>query len=130
MYRKIHISALVLVAFHLLPLAQSIGTIAVYLNSINYISSKLCVNRDVPEMHCEGTCVLAQMMTNENANSPNPFDSSENSIQPIEVLGFLFYDDELSATMFSGSKNYNQARASSYNYTLDSNLERPPDCVV
>ena len=57
-------------------LLQTCGTIAVVVSfKINqdYISTYLCVNRDKPQMQCNGKCVLMQRMQQEvnNLNEQN-----------------------------------------------------------
>ena len=45
-----------------------------YVINYNYIKTVLCVNKDKPEMHCNGQCHLKQMIKKETQeeNSNNP----------------------------------------------------------
>lgn len=54
-------STLVLVLY-LSPLIPSLNGIGFYISNFDYIKTNLCVNKEKPEVHCEGTCVLARMI--------------------------------------------------------------------
>ncbi|WP_338870210.1 hypothetical protein WBJ53_22155 [Spirosoma sp. SC4-14] len=46
----------------LLPTVSPWGTIAYYHANKAYIARVLCVNRDKPELHCDGKCFLAKKL--------------------------------------------------------------------
>jgi len=46
----------------LLPTVSPWGTIAYYHANKAYIARVLCVNRDKPELHCDGKCYLAKKL--------------------------------------------------------------------
>ena len=49
----------------------------------DYIAANLCENRDKPELHCDGKCVLMQKL--------NMVEESDSQQKPIpEILGFEF----------------------------------------
>jgi len=56
------ILAYILLIATLLPTFSQWGTIAYYHANKEYIARVLCVNRDKPELHCDGKCYLAQRL--------------------------------------------------------------------
>lgn len=59
MRRIFSIGLVLLIAWQTLA---KFGVFAWYFTNQSYIASTLCVNRDKPEMHCNGKCVLMQRL--------------------------------------------------------------------
>lgn len=43
-----------------------------YAVNYNYYATELCVNADMPELHCDGTCQLAMMLKEERPAPEKP----------------------------------------------------------
>jgi hypothetical protein len=54
--------AYLLIFATLLPTVSQWGTIAYYNVNKEYIARVLCVNRDKPDLHCDGKCYLAKRL--------------------------------------------------------------------
>ena len=68
------------------PLIPVLEYIAYY----DYIKTELCVNKDKPEMHCDGKCYLAKQMTKANEAEKNTKDSKQISIHiTVEICESL-----------------------------------------
>ena len=52
----------------------------------DYIAAVLCVNRNKPQMHCDGKCQLKKELTTEQEK-----ESSQKSLMPVSLL--LFFDE-------------------------------------
>lgn len=130
MSKGIKISALFTLALYVLPLVQSIGTIGVYLQNLDYISNELCVNRYKAEIHCEGTCVLAQMMNNQNEVPQSPFNNSENSIAPTEILAFIFKENLKTGILSTATIKPYSPYLIYYSYVPQCSLDQPPESLV
>ncbi|MGB3774758.1 MAG: hypothetical protein WA951_05840 [Leeuwenhoekiella sp.] len=61
-----------------------------YVFNYEYIATELCVNRDRPEMHCNGKCYLMQAMAQEAAKEKQ--DKKGNLILRYE-LPVLYYSE-------------------------------------
>ncbi|MCF6212511.1 MAG: hypothetical protein L3J45_00635 [Flavobacteriaceae bacterium] len=57
-----------------------------YIINYNYIKTVLCINKDKPEMHCNGQCHLKQMVKKEVQEE----NSQDSKIPKIEVYKFQF----------------------------------------
>lgn len=121
--------SMLVLALYLSPAFQSVGTLCMYFSNLDYIKKELCENREKPQLKCEGTCVLAQMISENKSKNQIP----ETSFEPKEtnfVIGFMgsktevvMDDQEINTSFFGVDKN---------NYSLilsDSTLD-PPDLLV
>lgn len=59
------LSILLMLAIVLNQTFSTIGTLVAFEMNRQYISEVLCVNKNRPEMHCNGKCVLMQRVQNE-----------------------------------------------------------------
>lgn len=130
MSRSLNITSIFVLALYILPLVQSIGTIGVYLNNISYISSKLCVNKDKPELHCDGTCVLAQMMNESGSFPVSPFENSENSTKLLETLAFGTVNNFEALANFQHTLKTKWLLTDHYKYVRSLKLDWPPELIV
>ena len=77
----------VIILIALVMLSRPLWPIAEYLVNYDYIVTRLCENKDKPEMHCNGKCYLTKQLAKEAAGEEkNPFG---NSPQKTEIPQFL-----------------------------------------
>jgi len=76
-------------------LVKPLWPIIEYVANYDYIVEVLCVNRDRPQMECDGKCYLAQRLAEEQKDhDKNPFGEqrSKTELQPLvfflEPMGF------------------------------------------
>ncbi len=81
-------------------------------------------------MHCEGTCVLAQMMNSKNKIPQNPFEHPENSITTLEILAFVFVEKSAIVTTVTVDNSLFARYILHYFYEPDSSLDQPPERLV
>ena len=68
-----HVLRIFLSLVLLLPLGLKTGVVLNWAIHQDYIAKNLCVNRDKPELHCNGKCVLMQKMRIADENdTPKP----------------------------------------------------------
>jgi len=83
-----------------------------YYMNYNYIVKNLCINKDKPEMHCNGKCYLSKLIKKEN-NQENNTNSKTPSIDfskyPISLIDIenktSLIDEKLLATVIIYNKN-------------------------
>ena len=116
-----------LTAFSLRP-AYYIGQLLYFELNIDYIIETYCVNKDKPQLQCNGKCQLAKQLQmvsaedNSDANQPMsivfeaffPVFITTNSIDTFSV----FIEDNFRESLFSYQNNYS--------YLTDVHLEKPP----
>ncbi len=80
----------------------------------NFIET-FCVNKDKPELQCDGKCFLSDLIENNNTESPE----IPSYIEKLNVLFFYawgatsFQDVNASRTLFNYSNNYQSLFSSS-----------------
>jgi hypothetical protein len=97
MDKSIKISAIGVLLGYCLPLLLSLSNVTEFVTHFDYYSQEVCINKDLPELKCNGTCALAKMMletTNDsNRNEPTTFEET------TFLIGFL-YSQESKAKVF------------------------------
>lgn len=70
---------------------SGILTYADYYVNKEYIAEVLCVNKDKPDMHCEGNCFLGKQLEKEN-NEQSPVNTSHKSVNEIQLFSAVVPD--------------------------------------
>lgn len=84
----LHLKNLATIFLILVIFLQTFSRFAVqadYLINIGYIVKNLCVNKDKPEMHCNGKCYLAKQLKQQEKQEQAPVSRKNNS----EVILFF-----------------------------------------
>ncbi|MCX6215611.1 hypothetical protein [Spirosoma sp.] len=75
----------------LLPSISPWGTIAYYHLNQDYIARNLCVNRDKPQLHCNGQCYLARRLKAEQDRQDKETSERVQQTAPLQ----LFCEEQL-----------------------------------
>lgn len=80
----------VLCAVLALPLVMKVIVVVSFAVDQDYIAKNLCVNRDKPELHCNGKCILMQKLklTDPPKKSSQPIPE----VLKLEISSFLVSD--------------------------------------
>lgn len=62
-----------------------------YILFYDYITTELCVNKDKPELKCNGTCHLKKELS-EASDSENQILNDKNN-RPLTAFSFLFFEN-------------------------------------
>lgn len=65
------------VVLYLVALCRPVAPLIEFYTRRNYFAQVLCINKDKPEMHCNGSCALAKKLKEAN--------QTENSNLPIKI---------------------------------------------
>ena len=77
----------VIILIALVMLSRPLWPIAEYLINYDYIVTRLCENKDKPEMHCNGKCYLTKQLAKEAADEEeNPFGNSRKTEIPHFII--------------------------------------------
>ncbi|SRR5690606_7132336 len=81
-------------------LVKPLWPIVEYVTNYDYIAEVLCVNRERPELNCDGKCYLAQLLAKEQReHDKNPFGEQRSQTEIQQLLYYqplLGYDMNLS----------------------------------
>ena len=100
MFLQRFISALLLLIFLVQTFDQSIIELN-FLANRSYISKELCVNRDKPQMQCNGKCALSKQITQQEKQS----EQSGNSKREKFEVQFFNLPEEINLTAHSSVIN-------------------------
>jgi hypothetical protein len=118
-----YITVLLLSSVILLQSASLLLVNSSYIANHSYIASVLCENRDKPQMHCDGKCVLKRELNNQQEKESSQKTLLSFSFVPVffeEATSYKFFSSDVKAlttgTDFSLSPGY------------VTTSERPPTC--
>lgn len=80
-----------LIIFSLFIVFKPVLPIAEYILFYNYITTELCVNKEKPELECNGSCHLKKELS-KTTDSENPLSTDKNN-RPLIEFSYLFFED-------------------------------------
>ena len=119
------LSIIILLSFTAKP-AVNFSIIAYYQTNLSQIIEDFCVNKDKPELNCDGKCYLAQKLDQSATNS----DEVENNLEIAESFTLVFFSPLNYESTNSNSfiyKEINQNYKNNYSYLFSSNFFIPPN---
>lgn len=95
-----------------------------YVINQDYIAEYLCINKDKPEMHCNGKCYLMEMLASENQEKKQNLPAIDLREYPIGFVQVLHVPTkvELSVTVTQNNTYIEQ-----YSYLFNHTLFHPPN---
>ena len=104
----------------LIPLAE-------YAVNYDYIVNTLCVNKNKPELHCNGKCYLGKELAKANNETESiPFNKIKNSGQKILDVYTL---PEITEVIITGKiifSNFNFLYEAAYSFLFLNHIFKPP----
>jgi hypothetical protein len=114
-------------AFSLRP-AYYIGQLLYFELNIDYIIETYCVNKDKPQLQCNGKCQLAKQLqlvsAEDNSDANQPTSIVFEAFFPVFILSTsidtfeIFIENNFRESFFSYQNNYS--------YLTDFHLDKPP----
>ena len=118
-----HVLAVCLSAMIVLQSVSLLLVDAGYNTNHSYIVSALCVNRNKPQMHCDGKCFLKKELSNQQEK-----ESSQRTIHPNSSITF-FCEEISSYHFYHNDRNFFfPDKALFYSSGFLTCNERPPGC--
>lgn len=121
-FNKLHIVFL----FVFITLATSLkiaGTMSYYiLDSENFVE-RFCVNKNMPELKCDGKCELAKMLQQEKSTPDSPINTE---LIKSETVLFLCSFKQLNLSISTSNENVEVKYSNRYSYRFLSTVEYPP----
>ncbi|HEY9560417.1 MAG TPA: hypothetical protein VIR29_06475 [Anseongella sp.] len=116
--------AIVLLAVLCFQCLGSLGVLAWYQANRSYIASVLCINRDKPEMHCDGQCVLAKKLRKMEGAEPSSVPQVQAKVEiPVFLLSRLALNFSLPGKVL---KRYPVPYANHYQFSWIISPFHPP----
>lgn len=100
-----------------------------YIVNYEYISKVLCVNKDIPKMHCNGKCHLMKELAKASENE-KPISDKKIAAQELEVLFLEEIKSFKIEPIYFGNKQKINSNYSNFYYFLNStSVFRPPTFI-
>ncbi|ASK31584.1 hypothetical protein CEY12_16340 [Chryseobacterium sp. T16E-39] len=97
-----------------------------YAVNYDYIVETLCINKDKPELNCNGKCYLSKELAKTNDTESTPLSKGKNSGQKILDIYILPDIAEIKNTCQQYSSNFNFIYQKNYSFLFLKPIFRPP----
>lgn len=85
-----------------------------------------CENKDNPELHCDGTCVLSKLSNYSNQQQDKPIVLA---VFQIEISGYFHYDFDFTTVFEETLTQHQFFYKNNYRHTVIQENFRPPSLV-
>jgi hypothetical protein len=115
-----------LLLFAFLIVLKPVFPVVEYVFDYEYISEVLCVNKDKPELHCNGKCYLMKSLA--KAAKEEADQKKDNLLKKVDIPLFFIQESEVPsvATIIKQEHRIIQTSPSFYSYEETSNFFHPP----
>jgi hypothetical protein len=97
-----------------------------YVVNYDYIVETLCINKDKPELNCNGKCYLSKELAKTNDTESTPFSKGKTSGQKLLDIYILPEITEIKNTDQSYRVNFNFIYQKNYSFLFLKHIFRPP----
>ncbi|MCW3162137.1 hypothetical protein [Chryseobacterium oryctis] len=97
-----------------------------YAVNYTYISEVLCINKNVPQVHCKGKCYLSKELAVSNDTDSSPLHKSQNSGQKVLDIYILPEITEIQETVKRITSNFTFLYESKYSFMFLKHIFHPP----
>ncbi|NIJ45563.1 hypothetical protein FHR24_002031 [Wenyingzhuangia heitensis] len=97
-----------------------------YITCYDYIVNELCVNKDKPELQCNGKCYLMKELSKTSESEKNKGDTTKKTVYEFPVLFCQTIENTRLPFPISGVI-LNVVYKNLYSYLISSSLFRPPN---
>ncbi len=97
-----------------------------YAVNYDYIVKVLCINKNRPEIHCNGKCYLSKELAKTNDSESSPFQKLKNSGQKILDIYILPAITEIRTPEKRPFFNFNFTYETAYSFLFLTHIFKPP----
>lgn len=119
----LRIYPIVFTLLYMLAMLKPVMPVFNYVINQDYIAEYLCINKDKPEMHCDGKCYLMQMLEEQSNEKKQNLPSIDLREYPIGFVNLLELEN-VNTTLSEAKKTtlYNNE----YSFSLSYQHFHPP----
>ncbi len=97
-----------------------------YAVNYEYISQVLCINKNNPDLHCNGKCYVSKEIAKTHDTDPSPVNKTKNSGQKLLDVYVLPDNTEIQVTEKSFLADFKFTYKTDYSFLFLKNIFRPP----
>lgn len=109
---------------YMLAMLKPVLPVFDYVINQDYIAEYLCINKDKPEMHCNGKCYLMEMLANENQEKKQNLPAIDLREYPIGFVQVLHLPAQVELLV---TTTQNTTYIEQYSYLFNHTLFHPPN---
>lgn len=104
----------IFIVLYLIAMFRPVLPLFEYLVNQDYIAEFLCINKDKPELSCNGKCYLAKQLQKASEEKRNNLPAIEMKDYPIGIIELLSFQPK--TTRYSKKQRYNYSNMYSFSY--------------
>lgn len=108
---------------YMLAMLKPVMPVFDYVINQDYIAEYLCINKDKPEMHCDGKCYLMQMLAEQNQEKKQNLPAIDLREYPIGFVQILHLSPSVEV---SNETTDNTTYSKQYSFLFNHSLFHPP----
>ncbi|UZT96712.1 hypothetical protein ODZ84_15980 [Chryseobacterium fluminis] len=97
-----------------------------YAVNYEYISQVLCINKNNPDLHCNGKCYVSKEIAKTHDTDPSPVNKTKNPGQKLLDVYVLPDNTEIQVTEKSFLADFKFTYKTDYSFLFLKNIFRPP----
>lgn len=97
-----------------------------YAVNYEYISQVLCINKNNPDLHCNGKCYVSKEIAKTHDTDSSPVNKTKNSGQKLLDVYVLPDNTEIQVTEKSFLADFKFTYKTDYSFLFLKNIFRPP----
>ncbi len=97
-----------------------------YAVNYEYISQVLCINKNNPDLHCNGKCYVSKEIAKTHDTDPSPVNKTKNPGQKLLDVYVLPDNTEIQVTEKSFLADFKFTHKTDYSFLFLKNIFRPP----
>jgi len=118
--------AIALILIISLPLMHKAIVITNYIVDYDYISQILCINKEEPEMKCNGKCHLTKELNKTESSDDNESKNNSRTNLEIGITYFFNAKEEIQIIQFHSFKKSSFFYTDFYNTPFINSFDKPP----
>lgn len=118
------LTATFFVFLYMIAMLRPVQPYVEYVLNQDYIAEFLCINKDKPQLQCNGKCHLAKQLEKQHENEPSSLKVSLENY-PIGFVNILQIDYFQSFIPKAKDKNFSHQKL--YHFDYNNSVFQPPD---
>ncbi|WP_417362351.1 hypothetical protein [Galbibacter sp.] len=95
-----------------------------YVINQDYIAEYLCINKDKPEIHCDGKCYLMEMLAEQNQQKKQNLPAIDLREYPIGFVQVVHLSPRIDSSLNTTTNN---TYIEQYSFLFNNSLFHPPN---
>ncbi len=109
---------------YMLAMLRPVMPVFDYVINQDYIAEYLCINKDKPEIHCDGKCYLMEMLAEQNQQKKQNLPAIDLREYPIGFVQVVHLSPRIDSSLNTTTNN---TYIEQYSFLFNNSLFHPPN---